>query len=179
MTRTKRKSVATPNRSASLRKSERLRIVLRVEEWRWRRNAETLKLIRRAARMAAKSSNVPVGTLTILLTDDTALKDLNRRFRGKPRTTNVLSFPSPDPAYLGDIAIAYGVTAREARAQGKRIKAHAAHLAIHGVLHLSGYDHQRARDASVMEDLETQILARLGFSNPYSGKLYRGKGKAA
>ena len=179
MTRMKRKSVPTPNKSALLRKSGRLRIVLRVEEWRWRRSVETPKLIRRAARMAAKSADAPFGTLTVLLTDDTALKNLNRRFRGKPRTTNVLSFPSSDPAYLGDIAIAYGITAREARAQGKRIKAHAAHLVIHGVLHLSGYDHQKEPDALVMEALEAKILARLGFPNPYSDKLYRGKGKAA
>ena len=168
-----------PNKSDSPRKPERLSIVLRVEEWRWRRNAETLKLIRRAARMALKSADAAAGTLTVLLTDDTALKDLNRRFCGKPRTTNVLSFPSPDPAYLGDIAIAYGIVAREARAQDKRIKAHAAHLTVHGVLHLSGYDHHKEPDALVMEALEAQILARLGLPNPYSGKLYRGKGKAA
>ena len=128
----------TPGKTNSLRKPERLKIVLRVEDWRWRRNPETLKLIRRAARMAAKSTDASVGTLTILLTDDAALKSLNLKFRGKPRTTNVLSFPSPDPSYLGDIAIAYGITAREARARGNRIKAHAAHLAVHGVLHLSG-----------------------------------------
>ncbi len=129
--------------------------------------------------MAVQSTHATVGTLTILLTDDAALKKLNRRFRGKPRTTNVLSFPSPDPCYLGDIAIAYEITAREAKAQGKRIKAHAAHLVAHGVLHLAGYDHQNEPDALVMEALEAQILARLGISNPYSGKLYRDKGKAA
>ncbi len=179
MTRMKRKSVPAANKSVSPRKPKRYSIVLRVEDWHWRRNAETPKLIRRAARMALKSVNAPLGTLTILLTDDAALKDLNRRFRGKPRTTNVLSFPSPDPAYLGDIAIAYGITAREARAQGKPIKAHAAHLAAHGVLHLSGYDHQKDPEALAMEASEAQILARLGLPNPYSGKLYRGKGKAA
>ena len=169
----------TPGKSSALRKPERLKIVLRVEDRRWRRNAETPKLIRRAARMAVKFTGASVGTLTILLADDAVLKSLNRRFRGKPRATNVLSFPSPDPAYLGDIAIAYGKTAREAKAQGKRIKAHAAHLAVHGVLHLSGHDHQKEPDASLMEALEAQILARLGISNPYSGKLYRDKGKAA
>ena len=169
----------TPDKSGAPRKPERLKIVLRVEDRRWRRNPETLKLIRRAARMALKSTNESVGTLTILLADDAVLKGLNAKFRGKPRTTNVLSFPSPDPSYLGDIAIAYGITAREARAQGKRIKAHAAHLVVHGVLHLSGFDHHNEAEASNMEALEVQILARLGFSNPYSGKLYRDKGKAA
>ena len=63
--------------------------------------------------------------------------------------------------------------------KGKRIKAHAAHLVVHGVLHLSGFDHHNEAEASNMEALEVQILARLGFSNPYSGKLYRDKGKAA
>jgi probable rRNA maturation factor len=172
-------SVPTRGKSAPLRKPERLKIVLRVEDWRWRRNAETLKLLRKAARMAAKSTDATARTLTILLADDAALKSLNLKFRGKPKTTNVLSFPSPDPSYLGDIAIAYGITAREARAQGKRIKAHAAHLVVHGVLHLGGYDHQNEPEAVGMEALEVQILHRLGFSNPYSGKLYRDKGKAA
>ena len=168
-----------PGKSAAPRKSDRLKIELRVEDWRWRRNAGTLKLLRRAARMAVKASDRCEGTLTVLLTDDAVLKKLNRNFRGIPRTTNVLSFSSPDPSYLGDIAIAYGVTAREARAQGKRIKAHAAHLVVHGVLHLSGHDHQNEPEAMAMEALEVQILGRLGFSNPYSGKLYRDKGKAA
>ena len=171
--------MSAPGKPGSARKPERLKIVLRVEDRRWRRNAETVKLIRRAARLAVKSANASVGTLTILLTDDAALKSLNRKFRGKPRATNVLSFPSPDPSYLGDIAIAYGVTAREAKAQGKRIKAHAAHLAVHGVLHLGGFDHQKEPEASVMEALEAEILACLGFSNPYSCRLYRDRGKAA
>nr|TFG54394.1 MAG: rRNA maturation RNase YbeY [Hyphomicrobiales bacterium] len=152
---------------------------MRIEDWRWRRNATTLKLIRRATRLALKSVDWTSGTLTLLLTDDAALKDLNRRFCGKPRTTNVLSFPSPDPAYLGDIAIAYEIVAREARAQGKRIKAHAAHLAIHGVLHLAGHDHQNKAEALEMEALEVQILGRLGIPNPYCGIPYPGKGKAA
>jgi probable rRNA maturation factor len=92
---------------------------------------------------------------------------LNTHFRGKNKPTNVLSFPSSDPAYLGDIAIAYGVVAREAKAQKKRIKAHAAHLAVHGVLHLLGFDHEIETDAVVMEGLETRILATLGLADPY------------
>jgi probable rRNA maturation factor len=171
--------VPAPSKSALPVKLARLTIELRVEDWRWRRNSATLKLIRQAARLAVKSTEMPLGALTILLSDDATLRALNRRFRGKPRTTNVLSFPSPDPAYLGDIAIAYGIVAREAHAQGKRIKAHAAHLAVHGVLHLAGYDHQKEAEALEMEALEGQILGRLGLRNPYCGKLYPGKGKAA
>ncbi len=171
--------MAAPIKPGLGRKPTRLTIELRVEDWRWRRNPLTLKLIRKAARLALKSADMPPGTLTILLSDDAALKALNRRFRGKPRTTNVLSFPSPDPAYLGDIAIGYGIVAREAHAQGKRIKAHAAHLAVHGVLHLAGYDHQNEPEALMMEALEVKILGRLGLRNPYCGKTYPSKGKAA
>jgi len=160
-------------------KPVRLTIHLRIEDWRWRRNAATLKLIRQATRLALKSTGMSKGTLTILLSDDAALKSLNHHFRGKPRTTNVLSFPSPDPAYLGDIAIGYGIVAREAHAQGKRIKAHATHLAIHGALHLAGFDHRNRPETQEMEALEVQILGRLGLPNPYPGKPYPGKGKAA
>ena len=154
-------------------------IVITVDDPQWRRNPETLQLVRRAARMALKRTNAPKAGLTILLTGDARLKALNTRFRGKPKVTNVLSFPSPDPTYLGDIAIAYGVVAREARAQKKRIKAHAAHLAAHGVLHLLGYDHEIEADALVMEGLETQILGLLGLKDPYRATLYALPGKAA
>jgi probable rRNA maturation factor len=179
MIRIKSQSVPAQDRSVLGPKPTRLTIHLRVEDRRWRRNAATLKLIRQATRLALKSAYMPKGTLTILLSDDAALKSLNHRFRGKPRATNVLSFTSSDPTYLGDIAIGYGIVAREAHAQGKRIKVHAAHLAIHGVLHLAGFDHQDETEALEMEALEVQILGRLGFPNPYSGKPYTGKGKAA
>jgi probable rRNA maturation factor len=173
---TANKSVA--ERSAG-RKTPAITIAVKVEDWRWRRNPATLRLIRRAARLALKSVGIKKGALTLLLADDAALKTLNRRFRGKSRTTNVLSFPSPAQDYVGDIAIAYGIVAREAGAQGKRIKVHAAHLAVHGVLHLAGHDHENEAEALAMEALEVQILERLGIPNPYSGKPYRTKGKAA
>jgi probable rRNA maturation factor len=105
--------------------------------------------------------------LTVLLSSDQRLRQLNRDFRGKDRPTNVLSFPAGDGEYRGDIAIAYGVTKREAEAAGKLFADHVSHLVVHGVLHLAGYDHERARDARVMEPLEVEILKRLGIADPY------------
>jgi probable rRNA maturation factor len=131
---------------------------------KWRRHAAPL---RRAARAALKHRDKADASLAILLADDARLKALNRKFRGKDRSTNVLSFPANDAGYLGDIALAYGVTAREAKAAGKTIGRHAAHLVVHGVLHLLGFDHEKARDARVMEGLEAEILAKLGISDPY------------
>ena len=95
---------------------------------------------------------------------------LNRDFRGKDKPTNVLSFPAPanPEGHLGDIAIAYGVTAREAETAGKSLADHATHLAVHGVLHLLGYDHETDAEAEVMEPLEDAILAELGIADPYA-----------
>ena len=96
------------------------------------------------------------------------MRALNRDFRGKDKPTNVLSFPGGGD-YRGDIAIAYGVTRREAKAAGKSFADHATHLVVHGVLHLAGHDHERPKDAKVMEPLEVKILARLGIADPLGG----------
>jgi probable rRNA maturation factor len=150
----------------------RASFAVRIEDRLWRDEKPALQLLRKAARQALEAAGAPPRDVTILLADDATLKALNSRFRGKRKPTNVLSFPSQEPDYLGDIAIAYGTVAREAEAQGKSFAAHAAHLTVHGVLHLMGYDHESAADALVMEALETQILAGLGLRNPY---LPRGK----
>lgn len=134
-----------------------------VEDRRWRKVRAQVKRAALAA-LARAGEDKP---FTVLLTTDKKLHALNRDFRGRDKPTNVLSFPSRDPAYLGDIAIAYGIAAKEARAEKKAFAHHAAHLAVHGVLHLLGYDHIRARDAKVMEPLEIEILAGLGIPNPY------------
>ena len=146
----------------------RAELVINVDDANWRRNPATIPLIRRAARAALSAANADGGALTILLTGDAALKSLNAKFRGKRKVTNVLSFPSNAADYIGDIAIGYGITAREAKAQRKPIKTHAAHLAAHGVLHLLGYDHEDEADALLMEGLEKRILARLGLPDPYA-----------
>jgi len=94
---------------------------------------------------------------------------LNREFRGKDYATNVLSFPYGEGGRLeGDVVICAPVVAREARDQGKAIRAHYAHLVVHGLLHLQGLDHERAADARRMESRERAILAALGFADPYA-----------
>lgn len=125
-------------------------------------------LIARVLTHAAKAEAV-TGEVVVLLTDNPAIQDLNARFRGKDRPTNVLSFPVPEGAgpALGDIALASGVLAREAQEQAKPVAVHLAHLALHGFLHLLGYDHQTEAEAGMMEALETKLLAELGYPDPY------------
>jgi len=110
-----------------------------------------------------------------VLCDDSAIRALNRDWRGKNAPTNVLSFPAAMPGkarsaspYVGDIVIAYQTTAREAVAEGKPFDHHLTHLAIHGFLHLLGYDHKNDRDAQKMERLERKILKRLAIPDPYA-----------
>ncbi len=110
------------------------------------------------------------GQVTVLLTDDDAVADLNSRFRDRSGPTNVLSFPATRSArpHLGDLALAYGVCAREADDQGKTMLQHVQHLVAHGALHLVGFDHQTDDEAEVMEARERAILAGLGVPDPYA-----------
>ena len=141
-----------------------------IEDAKWRKIRGLSPRIKRAALLALARGGNAGGGVTILLSSDVKLKKLNTTFRGKDKATNVLSFPARHDGYLGDVAIAYGVTAKEARAQKKRFADHALHLAVHGVLHLLGYDHVTARAARVMEPLETSILGELGIGDPYAGR---------
>ena len=130
-------------------------------------NAEALVLEAADATLASEGA---VGEgVTLLLTDDQAIKDLNRRFRQQDRPTNVLSFPAPQnpERFLGDIALAFGVCAREAEEQGKPLAHHLQHLVAHGVLHLLGYDHETDAQAEEMEGLERAVLAGMGIPDPY------------
>jgi len=111
--------------------------------------------------------------LSIRIVDLAEGAELNHTFRGRDYATNVLSFPAEPPpgvhwALLGDLAICAPVVQREAAEQGKHARDHWAHLTVHGVLHLLGYDHIVDREAEVMEALETRILARLGIADPYA-----------
>lgn len=110
------------------------------------------------------------GAVAVLLGDNVRIAELNKQFRGKDGPTNVLSFPGPrvDPTFLGDIALAAETIAEEANFQGKRFEHHAAHLVVHGFLHLLGYDHEEPAKADVMEAHERAILATIGIADPYA-----------
>lgn len=108
------------------------------------------------------------GAVVILFSDDATVHELNRRFRDKDKPTNVLSFPAPErEGYPGDVILAYETCAAEAQAAGVSLIDHAAHLALHGVLHLNGFDHQEEDEAAEMEALETAVLTGLGMQDPY------------
>jgi len=117
------------------------------------------------------------GTVAVLFTDDDAVRRLNRDFRDQDKPTNVLSFPADigerfhipegEVLPLGDIALALETCLHEAKRDGKTIEDHVTHLVVHGILHISGYDHIDDRDALEMERLERSILGRLGIGDPY------------
>ena len=152
-------------------------IVVESPLWKTKRGA---KIILQRAVAAAAAACRATGELCIVLTDDAAIRALNRIWRGLDEPTNVLSFPArknlpPPPAgegrgggVLGDIVIAYETTTREALAESKPFPHHLSHLAVHGFLHLLGYDHETDDAAEAMERLERAILARLDVPDPYA-----------
>ena len=147
-------------------------IDIEVEDERWTAALPQVEELARAAAQAALDQVEFEGGVALLLTDDDAVHDLNNRFRGQDKPTNVLSFPSrlnPE-AHLGDVALAFGVCVQEAAAQGKPLAHHLQHLVAHGVLHLVGYDHETDAEAAEMEDLERVVLAGLGVPDPYAGE---------
>jgi len=107
-------------------------------------------------------------TATLRIVGEREARRLNNVFKKKNRATNVLSFPYGNGA--GDVMLCHPVVAREARAQGKTIAAHYAHLVLHGLLHLRGYDHEKKREAERMAREEIRLLRRAGFGNPYTVK---------
>jgi probable rRNA maturation factor len=143
-----------------------------VEDVAWDSSSEAT--VRRALTEAAiaAGSDFKDRMLAVLLTDDASIRRLNAKWRNIDKPTNVLSFPpgaqQQGPVRsLGDIAIAYETTAREATEDEKPFADHLAHLAVHGFLHLLGYDHETDAAAEEMEGLERAILARLGVPDPY------------
>jgi probable rRNA maturation factor len=106
--------------------------------------------------------------LSILFTNDRAMRELNAKWRRKDKPTNVLSFPQASGAMLGDIVLAAETLAREAALADKPLEDHMAHLIIHGFLHLLGYDHEDEAEAEKMEQLERAALARIGIADPYA-----------
>jgi probable rRNA maturation factor len=126
-----------------------------------------------SALAAASAAEGKPGTVSLLLGDDASIAALNQQFRGKNGPTNVLSFPPAsgemsEPGFLGDIALAAETIVEEANFQGKRFENHAAHLVVHGFLHLIGYDHEKPADAEVMEARERAILVSIGIEDPYA-----------
>ena len=126
-----------------------------------------------AALSAAEQNAADALEVTIQIVDEARSAELNQQFRGKSGATNVLSFPfsamTPEPLpILGDLAICAPLVEREAAAQGKSLTSHWAHLTIHGLLHLCGYDHIEDEQAERMEGLEREAMAQLGFNDPYT-----------
>jgi probable rRNA maturation factor len=106
--------------------------------------------------------------ITLRIVDETEGRALNKTYRGKDYATNVLTFPlAEEPHLMGDIIICAPVVAKEAAEQGKPLEAHYAHLTVHGVLHVHGYDHEIEEQADLMESIETEIITKLGYANPY------------
>lgn len=144
-------------------------IEVEVDDAAWTDALETAASV---AETAARAALQDAGMVTISLTDDATVADLNQRFRGKACPTNVLSFPAAETArpFLGDVILAFGVCSREAAGQGKTLSDHLSHLTVHGVLHLRGHDHLDDAEAEAMETREREILAGLGVADPYRGE---------
>ena len=166
-------SPTLPRKRGGAKKQVEIDVIVRSARWRKRPTAKTI--VKRAVLAAVEAISTPSTELAIVLTDDSAIQTLNRDWRGKNAPTNVLSFPAARPGksgaappYIGDIVIAYRTVAREAVAEGKPFNHHLAHLAVHGFLHLLGYDHENDRDAQTMERLERKILKRLAVPDPYA-----------
>ena len=146
----------------------------------WRAEPDAEAVIHRAIAAAAETVHAESGEaeLAVMLTDDAGIRTLNKNWRGQDKPTNVLSFPALQPTggqpsdngprMLGDIAIAWETTRREADDEQKPFDHHLSHLAVHGFLHLVGYDHENDVDAEAMEHLERDILAALGIADPYA-----------
>ena len=171
-------------RAASARNAVAVDVIVEHAAWR-RAIADPVPLLRRAAAAALsvvrrdqRRKRAGSIAVAVALIDDRAMQKLNRTYRGKDKPTNVLSFPAAEAEDaprgrarrrpIGDVAIAYGTVRREAEAQGKSLADHLAHLMVHAVLHLLGYDHETDLEADEMEALEREALAALGIADPYT-----------
>src|SRR5882724_11955948 len=144
----------------------------------WQTEPDAEAVIQRAVAAAAEIVNADTGEaeIAVMLTDDTGIRTLNNNWRGIDKPTNVLSFPALQPTaarqpgdaprMLGDIVIAHETLRKEADDEGKPFDHHLSHLAVHGFLHLIGYDHEQDDQAEAMEALEREILAQLGIPDP-------------
>lgn len=168
-----RTNKASANKARTGRTRASVKIDIRVESDLWKRKPDIKTVARRAIVKAATMVALPKCELSVLLTDDPTIRTINADWRGVNAPTNVLSFPAPgggERPFIGDIVLAYETIAAEARAERKPFAHHFAHLAVHGFLHLLGYDHIRKKDAEIMEDAERGILRQLRIPDPYRGQ---------
>ena len=145
----------------------------RVADPGWRKAIRGLDGLTARALSAAANRTGQGGAVSVLFTDDTEMRSLNRQWRGKDKPTDVLSFPASaemsfEIKHLGDIALGLQTASADAEKLGRGMSGHISHLLVHGFLHLLGYDHETAGDAYVMESLEIEILAGLGLPDPYA-----------
>jgi len=159
-----------------------LTVIVAVRALEWRRDSSDIEVAVHQAALAAMTvpaMAVPEGAeVSVVLTGDAAVRALNRDYRGRDASTNVLAFAQEEdaiaqegpPLLLGDVVLAYETVRREAVAQGKTLTDHTRHLVVHGVLHLLGLDHDTQESAVDMERRETAILAGLGIADPYATK---------
>lgn len=155
-----------------------MRLELAVDAPQWGDARRLKNLARQAVVACLEETGQELGAeteLSVLLTDDAAVREMNRKWRGVDRPTNVLSFPlAPagegdlDQPMLGDIVLAFETVSREADLEGKSVEHHFSHLILHGFLHILGYDHEEDHEAEIMEQLERRILARLHIADPYA-----------
>lgn len=159
--------------------SDSLSIDLRIADPRWEALGDVDALAAHVLGRAASHVKT-TGELALLFTSDAEMCGLNRQWRGMDKPTDVLSFPSGQPEipgqpqYLGDVALGYETALRDAGTMQRPFEGHVSHLLIHGFLHLLGYDHIEPEDAQVMEPLESDILASLGWPDPYTSGPYAG-----
>ena len=144
-------------------------LLIRIQDKRWQKALPHLRAIARKA--VGSVLDLKKTEVSILLTDDAFIRELNKVHRGMDKPTNVLSFPMPDmglPVWqAGDMVLAYETMEKEAKEQHKTLEEHFSHLLIHSALHLLGYDHSSPKEAEEMEQLEIQKLKGLGYQNPY------------
>jgi len=165
-------------RQAPARRTSPPHIDIQMQSPLWKAQPLASQTIRAAVDAAAGELSTEGGEVSILLTDDSEIARLNRDWRGIDRPTNVLSFPASDygadqgeklqgEKLLGDIVIAYETLERESRDESRDFLHHLAHLAVHGFLHLVGFDHETDAQAEEMEGLESRIMMRLNMPDPY------------
>ena len=160
----------------SQQRASPLQIDIQMQSPLWDAQPLAAQTIRAAIGAAASILSTAGGEVSIVLTNDSAIRDLNRGWRGIDKPTNVLSFPvssqtiSGETRLLGDIVIAYETLERECDDENRIFLHHLAHLAVHGFLHLIGYDHQTDVQAEEMEGLESKIMMRLNLPDPYRSR---------